>query len=227
MWIVGHRGALSPGPENTLRAINAGLICADYIEVDVRLSHEGVPVVIHDARLDRTTSGTGQVNDLTLKELKELDAGEGERIPTLKEVVPVILHSGRGIFIEIKEPGSEDIICKLIRNFISEKVIVVSFHTESLLISETRLPGLKTGIIVPNIPNHHQIQDAWFKFDLILPRLDYVCTEFVEQAHTSGTRVIPWLLNSRGELKKAIRMGVDGVITDDPCTSMSIIRSLR
>ena len=77
MWIIGHRGARAIAPENTLKAIRAGMVCADYVEVDVRLSRDGIPVIIHDARLDRTTSGTGQVNDLELKELKELDAGDG------------------------------------------------------------------------------------------------------------------------------------------------------
>ena len=75
MWIVGHRGARAIAPENTLRAIRAGMKCADYVEVDVRLSHDNIPVLIHDARLARTTSGTGQVNDMTLTELKGLDAG--------------------------------------------------------------------------------------------------------------------------------------------------------
>jgi len=224
MWIVGHRGARAIAPENTQKAIRAGMVCADYIEVDVRLSHDGIPVIVHDARLDRTTSGTGQVNDLTLKELKELDAGGGENIPTLEEAFNIVLKRDRGMVIEIKEPGSEEIICSVIRNFYFGKSIVVSFHSESLSIMKTCLPGLKTGIIVPNNHGHHHIEESWFQFDWILPRMDLLVPELVTRAHDSGKRVLPWILNTKGELKLAYIMGVDGLITDDPCNAVRTMK---
>ncbi|HQM56162.1 MAG TPA: glycerophosphodiester phosphodiesterase family protein, partial [Methanoregulaceae archaeon] len=93
MFIIGHRGARAVEPENTLRAMKTGMTCADYIEVDVRLSCEGIPVIMHDPMLDRTTNGTGSVNAHTLEELKSLDAGKGESIPTLEEVCRLV--SGR------------------------------------------------------------------------------------------------------------------------------------
>ena len=156
LWIVGHRGARAVAPENTLRAIRTGMKCADYVEVDVRLSHDGIPVLIHDARLERTTSGTGQVNDLTVIQLKSLDAGEGETIPTLDEVLNVVTQGECGLVIEIKEPGSEEIICDVIRNSVSGKVLTVSFHYQSLSIMKTCLPDLKTGIIVPATHGNNQ-----------------------------------------------------------------------
>ncbi len=225
MWIVGHRGARAVAPENTLRGIRAGMKCADYVEVDVRLSHDGIPVLIHDARLDRTTSGTGQVNDLTLIKLQALDAGDGETIPTLLEVLPVVAQGNCGLVIEIKEPGSEEIICDIIRNSVSGKVMVVSFHFQSLSIMKTRLPDLKTGIIVPATHENHHIDDSWFLFDSILPRLDFLTPGLVRRARHSGKQVIPWTLNTPGELKKAIRMGVDGVVTDDPCTTLKTLKT--
>ena len=74
MFIVGHRGARALAPENTLAAIGKGIRCADYIEVDTRLSSDGVPVIMHDESVDRTTSGTGDVHSFTVHELSTLDA---------------------------------------------------------------------------------------------------------------------------------------------------------
>jgi len=225
MWIVGHRGARAIAPENTLKAISAGMVCADYVEVDVRLSRDGIPVIIHDARLDRTTSGTGQVNDLSLKELKELDAGNGEKIPTLEEVITVVIQGNRGIIIEIKEPGSEEIICSVLGNFIVANVMAVSFHSGSLSIMKTCLPGLKTGIIVPNNQWNHHVEESGFSFDCILPRLDILTPDLVRHAHDSGNRVLPWTLNTWGELKMALIMGVDGFFTDDPCNALYFMQT--
>ena len=111
MLIIGHRGAKGEEPENTLRAVRAGMACAESVEVDVRLSLDGVPVVMHDPLLDRTTNGTGPVNEYTKETLQTLDAGEGEKIPTLEEVCSLVAgHCG--LFLEIKEPGSEEQVCR-------------------------------------------------------------------------------------------------------------------
>lgn len=91
MKIIAHRGGSAEAPENTLAAFaNAIAIGADIIELDIHLSSDGVPVVIHDATLDRTTDGTGPVNSYTVQELKQFDAGQGERIPRLDEVFVLV-----------------------------------------------------------------------------------------------------------------------------------------
>ena len=83
-WIIAHRGASEEEPENTLRALRRAIeLGADMVELDVHLSRDGHPVVIHDFRVDATTDGAGEVSALTLAELRRLDAGRGERIPTL------------------------------------------------------------------------------------------------------------------------------------------------
>lgn len=228
MLIVGHRGARSVAPENTIKGIRAGIKCADYIEIDVRLTHDHVPVIIHDARLDRTTSGTGQVNDHRMDELRGLDAGDGEKLPTLAEALTEVLSGGRGVFLEIKEPGSEEIICENIRNLPLENIVVVSFHPESLDYIKTRLPSIKTGIVVPHAqgrPNH--IDENWFRFDFILPRRDFFTIELVKRAHVSGLQVIPWTLNTAGEIKKAIKTGVEGFVSDDPCNAIHILETMK
>src|SRR6185312_2950197 len=88
VWVVGHRGAMGYCPENTLASFQRGLeLGADWIELDVHLSRDGALIVIHDETLERTTDGHGLVRDHTLAELKQLDAGDGQRIPTLSEVL--------------------------------------------------------------------------------------------------------------------------------------------
>ncbi|MDD1713112.1 MAG: glycerophosphodiester phosphodiesterase, partial [Methanoregulaceae archaeon] len=107
MQVIGHRGARSVEPENTLRAVREGMRCADTVEVDIRQTRDGVLVIMHDATLDRTTNGHGLIRTCTLAALQRLDAGKGEKIPTFSEVLDLV--GGRcGLFAEIKEPGTED-----------------------------------------------------------------------------------------------------------------------
>ncbi|HID15455.1 MAG TPA: glycerophosphodiester phosphodiesterase, partial [Candidatus Atribacteria bacterium] len=100
--VVAHRGASAYEPENTLRAIRRAIeIGADVVEIDVRLTKDGYPVVIHDETVDRTTNGSGLVNEFSLDELRKLDAGKGEKIPLLSEVLDLV--AGKiNVFIEIK-----------------------------------------------------------------------------------------------------------------------------
>src|ERR671938_442670 len=103
VWVVGHRGAMGHCPENTLASFERGLeLGADWIEVDVHLSRDGALVVIHDETLERTTNGSGLVRERTLAELQRLDAGHGERIPTLEEVLVWARGRGIGVDVEIK-----------------------------------------------------------------------------------------------------------------------------
>src|SRR5436190_6736475 len=103
LWVVGHRGAMGYCPENTFASFERGLeLGADWIELDVHLSRDGALIVIHDETLDRTTNGHGYVKDHTLAELQQLDAGNGERIPTLPEVLDWAKSRKAILDIEIK-----------------------------------------------------------------------------------------------------------------------------
>lgn len=113
MDIIGHRGAAAAAPENTLSAIRTGMECADYVEVDVRLSRDHVPVIMHDPTVDRTTNGSGRVGEFTAADLHLLDAGQGEQIPTLEEVC-LLVGKKTGLCVEIKEPGSELEVCEVL-----------------------------------------------------------------------------------------------------------------
>ncbi len=120
MLKIGHRGAMGYAPENTLGSFAKALeLGVDGIELDVHVCKSGEVVVIHDERVDRTTNGKGQVKEMTLKELKELDAGKGERIPTLEEVLDFVDRRAF-IDIELKAEGIGNSVADIVRKYIQE-----------------------------------------------------------------------------------------------------------
>jgi glycerophosphoryl diester phosphodiesterase len=127
MHIIGHRGAHAAAPENTIEALLIGMKCASSIEVDVRMTADGIPVIMHDPILDRMTDDNGRVNEHILDTLKRLDAGNGEEIPTLAEFLALV-KSRLGLVLEIKEPGTEAVICRRVEESGIEKVLIVSIN---------------------------------------------------------------------------------------------------
>lgn len=216
MLIIGHRGARGVEPENTLRAVRAGMACADYVEVDVRLSHDGIPVIMHDPLLDRTTNGTGPVNEHTVKELKTLDTGGGEQIPTLEEVCSLVM--GRcGLILEIKEPGSEDPVCRVLKKNTWEHLYVVSFHPESIVSVQTILPGVKTGIIYARALADLPGAAATLGADAILLKFGFLTGELVKECRKRNLVILTWTPNSPEEFRETADLKIDGIVTDDPC----------
>lgn len=223
MFIIGHRGARGTDPENTLRAVRAGMACADYVEVDVRLSHDGIPVVMHDLLLDRTTNGTGPVHEYTLDELKALDAGQGEEIPTLEEVCSLV--SGHcGLFVEIKEPGSEDPVCRVIRKNMPEHLYIVSFHPESIVSAQDLLPGVKTGIICSRPMTGLPGAAAGLGADAILLKFALLTRDLITECREKNLVIVSFTLNSPNEFRIADEQGIDGLATDDPCSARQYFR---
>ncbi|MCU0632478.1 MAG: glycerophosphodiester phosphodiesterase [Methanolinea sp.] len=218
MFIVGHRGARAHAPENTQKAIRIGMKCAEYVEVDVRLSLDRVPVVMHDPTVDRTTDGKGRVGEMTFDELSTLDAGEGEHVPSLQEVCELV-KGECGLFVEIKEPGSEMEVCAVLDREAPSPLWVVSFHSGSLEIVSEILPGAVIGFIYSRQVPGAAENAARKKQHALLPRFDLLVPELVGAAHARGIRVVPWTPNTAGEWEMAREIGVDGVATDDPCSA--------
>lgn len=218
MFIVGHRGAKMEAPENTLKAIRIGMRCAEFIEVDVRLTLDRIPVIMHDPGVDRTTDGEGLVRDMTYEELHNLNAGDGERVPSLSEVCRLV-NGECGLFIEVKEPGTEMEICAVLDHESISPAWVVSFHSSVLETVSELLPGTPTGLIFPRpIPGVVEIARRK-KIHGILPRFDIAEPELVASAHSSDITVVPWTLNDTGEWERAAGSGVDGFATDRPCSA--------
>ena len=145
--IIAHRGAASRYPENTIAAFEAAIrMGADGIECDVRLSADGAPVVIHDATLERTTNGSGKVCRLTARQLKLLDAGEGEKIPTLEETVE--LCKDRALLcIEFKDVKSVRPSLDKLKILEPENLILCSFKPRALRICAELQPDIRTLLI--------------------------------------------------------------------------------
>ncbi|MDK2891347.1 MAG: glycerophosphoryl diester phosphodiesterase [Methanoculleus sp.] len=218
MLIIGHRGARALGPENTLLALRRGMACADLVEVDVRLTRDGIPVVIHDATVDRTTDGTGPVKEYTIEDIRKLDAGEGETIPTLREALDLV-QGEKGLVVEIKEPGTEAIVASVIMGRMPDRLFLVSFNPGSVAMAKNLLPGAQAGLIYSGETADPIALARSVQADLILPRRDRVSREVVERAHNAGLLVVPWLLNTADDIDEAIRIGVDGFASDDPCAA--------
>ncbi|MDK2891350.1 MAG: glycerophosphoryl diester phosphodiesterase, partial [Methanoculleus sp.] len=216
MLIIGHRGARALGPENTPSALRKGMACADLVEVDLRLTRDGIPVAIHDATVDRTTNGTGPVKGYTVEALAGLDAGEGERIPTLGEILDLVQNKA-GLVVEIKEPGTEAVIVSALMDRMPERLFLVSFHPESVATAKRLLPGVQAGLIYSQETADLIALARSVQADLILPRWDRVSRELVERAHAAGLLVVPWILKAEDDIREALRLGIDGFASDDPC----------
>ena len=210
MIIIGHRGAPFYEPENTLRSFKRAIeLGADGIEMDIRRSKDGKLVIIHDETLDRTTNGKGKVSDYTLEELKKFDAGKGEKIPTLEEVLTQI--KAKYYLLEIKEEGYEEQIYEEVKKLGKlDEVIFISFSLNSL--SKLKDKG-NLGVIftTPKPP----IEEAKkIKAEYMLPLFSVVNRLTVSEM--KGFTIITWTVNDVKTLEKVMGYGVDGIATDKP-----------
>lgn len=216
-----HRGASGHEPENTLSAIEKAIeLGADWVEVDV-YAVEGELIVIHDEKLKRTTNGTGFVVGNTLQYLRSLDAGKGQRIPTLREVVECVDHRA-GINIEMKSPEMAGLVVSLIHEYImrwkwrNDQFIVSSFHRRELARLKELDPSLRIGIVLGGFHLPYKKFIARYPAYSVHSRFDLVNEEFVRSAHECGLKVFVYTVNQPGDITRMTEMGVDGIFTDFP-----------
>ena len=231
---VAHRGATGYAPENTIAAYDLAVdMKVDYIEIDVQRSKDGQLVSIHDTTVDRTTDGTGKVGDLTLEQLRSLDAGSwkgeeftGEQIPTFEEILDRY-HGKVGILIELKAPeiypGIEKQMAALIkeRNLDkpqNKKIIIQSFNFESIKKMNQLLPRVQLGVLTSN--RAHTTMDALKEFstyaDWFNPSYGIVTKELVNQVHSLGMQIGSWTVRSQEAADFLLEMEVDAIISDYP-----------
>ncbi|MEM2708260.1 MAG: glycerophosphodiester phosphodiesterase family protein [Candidatus Methanomethylicia archaeon] len=217
MIIVGHRGCAGIEPENTLRSIlKAVEYGVEYVEVDVRTCKTGEIVVIHDATVDRTTNGVGYVRDLSLNELKNLNAGKGEKIPTLEEAIDVT-NGKCGLIVEIKEEN----IWRKTLEIIEEKgmvrnTIIASFYHTVVKDVKTNYPDVKCGVIFTCEPVNPSILALDAKAEIIIPNHNYITQKLITNAHKFNLKIIAWTVNKFEDGVKLLKQGVDGLATDRP-----------
>lgn len=216
MLKVGHRGARAYEPENTLRSYKKALeLGVDAVELDVRSTRDGEIVVIHDAEVGKTTNGKGLVNQLTLKEIKQLNAGKSEKIPTLQEALDFLDKKAK-VLIELKETGFEEKVLKAIAERGLEKnVVIVSFLEEALKKVRELNDKVETGLIYSKHNNPIKAASD-LKASYLLPLYRFTHTADVQKAHQKGLKVIVWTINKPEEVAEYVKKGVDGIASDKP-----------
>ncbi len=222
--VIAHRGGPRYAPENTLAAFaHACAVGAEMLECDVHLTRDGEVVVIHDETLERTTNGAGWVMDHTLAELRTLDAGNGERIPTLAELVALARQSQVELLIELKSPhlypGIEfKVLTELEDLGYLEHSVLQSFDWDSL----RRLRQLKPSARLGALYDQGQLDVSWPPADaeFICPMAEMVLLNpgMVRTAHSEGRGVYVWFgqIEAPWVYQFLRAFGVDGIIADDP-----------
>ncbi len=295
--VIGHRGAAGLLPENTLAGFKKAIeIGVDTIELDIHLTSDNEAVVYHDSRLNpaitRDTNGKWikekhLIKELTLSEVQSYDIGklnrwtgyakrypdqkaaEGERIPTLRDVIHLVKRTNNKthLFIEIKHsplkpeetksPGEiSNVVAKIIKDEnIAEKVTVISFDWKTLMYFQEIMPEVQTGYVTITKKNRDTIQknnlgaSPWMAgididdFDSIpeavksaggtywitnyrhaIGHKKNITSKIVEKAHAIGIKVIVWTPDSKSDMKKLIKTGVDGITTNRPDILLSLLK---
>jgi len=234
VWVVGHRGAMGYCPENTMLSFERALeLGADWIELDVHLSRDGALIVIHDETLDRTTNGHGAVRSHTLAELKLLDAGDGQKVLTLEEVLAFARSRDAVVDIEIKngpvfyDAIEEAVVSSLARTSMMEQVIVISFDHAAVQRVKALEPRVATGVLYVGRPADAGVGLARAAgADALLPHLAYVTAADVRTAHAAGLAVAPWVSSDPQVLRHLVDCGVDGIGTNHPDVLRDVLASV-
>lgn len=214
--VVAHRGASGYEPENTIRAVERAIdMGADAVEVDVRLSKDKVPVVIHDETIDRTTDGSGRVDNYTVQQLKSFDAGRGEKIPLLSEVLDVV----RGricLLLELKEVDVSKYVLDLVenRNMLNQ-VMFISFHEEALKNIAQANPKTYRGLIYAK-PEEFILKARNLGCVAIMPHYRLASLKTVEFAHRFNLKVNVWTVDDLETVGELVKRGVDSITTNKP-----------
>jgi glycerophosphoryl diester phosphodiesterase len=222
--VIAHRGGTVHAPENTLAAFRAAIEKgASWLEFDVQMTRDGELVVIHDVTVNRTTDGTGAVRDMTLAQIRALDAGAGERVPTLAEVVALARAHGVGILPETKAahlyPGVEaKLVDELLVEGYLDRSVIQSFDAASLERLRSLAPYARTCALY-----------GLWRFDVRRPPGDaqFVCPMaemvllnpgMIRQAHREGRAVFVWfgMFENRFMFEAMRLFGADGIMSDDP-----------
>lgn len=219
--IIAHRGASADAPENSLAAFGlAAEQGADGIELDVRLSADGHPVVIHDGRVDRTTNGTGRVDRLTMAELQALELAEGETIPALHTVFEV-LGPRLLYFIEIKDfswrgQGIETAVADLIQAFHLENRALVSSFNPFVVRRARQSLSSTTPVALIRAPGLLKFTYLLAEGEADHPHHSLVDASYMAWARKRGYRVHAWTVDDAAEAQRLVDLGVDGIATNKP-----------
>lgn len=227
MGMISHRGMAGSAPENTLVAVREAIRRgAQFVEIDVRRSADGVIVLMHDQTVDRTTNGQGRINELTWDEISTLDAGShfspafaGEPVPTLDDVLTLLQTSSITLVLEVKQPdrypGIALQVAEKLQQFdLDTRVVVVSFDHDWLgefrsLMPNVRVGYLQVGACIRRQMPEESLLDVHWMSVLVDPTL-------IWRTHRRGHRIWAWTVNDARLARLLTWLGVDGITTDHP-----------
>ena len=230
--VIAHRTTMGHAPENTLAGIRRALdMGCDGVEIDVRLCADGVPVLIHDDQLERTTDATGRIADTTLSDLRQIDAGDGERIPTLRDALSLV--DGRLLFVvELKVTPGDDIaaladavLAEIERADASPWSWLWSFDSETIIELAKRAPHRSrvAHLCLSPTPDIWQIA-AKHGLDGISMHASGLTAENVAACRAHGLAAFVWTVNEPTDIQRCIELGATGIVGDYPERIQSALR---
>jgi glycerophosphoryl diester phosphodiesterase len=223
---IGHRGASAYAPENTLASIRkAAELGADMVELDVHCCRDGTPVIIHDQEISRTTDGRGSVYDYRLQELKQFDAGGGERIPTLDEAIQCCLSLGLGLYLEIKDVFCVGSIAAAVRaDNLFDKCIVSSFRADWLADLKAQEPRIRAAVLFGSIYVDPVLLARAAGADYVHPGWEtqavephkLLTPEWIARVRAAGLGIIAWHEERPSEIAALQALALDGICSNAP-----------
>ena len=215
--IMGHRGSPFEEPENTLRSFRRALaVGVAAVELDVQLTKDGRLIVIHDETLDRTTNGRGPVRDFTLAELKKLDAGRGEPVPSLEEVFDLVQGKAH-LVVELKQPEAAGALLDFFQERRAfECATIISFWHPAVKALKRAESRLNTGVLMVGCPADPVGLARAARATLRALNYRYVNRELVDAAHSEEIKVMVWNIDDPETLKPYLAMNLDAICTNRP-----------
>ncbi|EIT86214.1 GlpQ [Fictibacillus macauensis ZFHKF-1] len=247
---VAHRGASGYAPEHTMLSYELGdVMHGDYVEIDLQMTKDGKLIAMHDETVNRTTNGSGRVKDLTLADIKKLDAGSwfnkqyperarsvyvGLRVPTLSEIFKK-LGPTKKYYIETKSPdvypGMEEELLRLMNKYhiSKETTLIQSFSKESLLKVKRLDPDVKLVQLLSYkktaVMTDEQLAELKTYAMGIGPNFTYLTKEYVQKVRTAGLAIHPYTVNEVADMTRLIEWGVTGMFTNYPNRLHSVLQA--
>lgn len=219
---IGHRGACGYAPENTLLSFKIALnMNVSMIEFDVHQCATGQTVVIHDETVDRTTNGSGEVEKMALEQLKALDAGQGEKIPTLQEVLDLADHKAM-VNIELKGKNTAAPVARIIDEYVHTKgwdyndFVISSFDHEQLYEIHALKPQLRIAILNHKLPEHYRFMVKDLAAESINLKHINITQEIIYELHSQNIKICAWTVNNLQDIVRLASWGIDGIFSDFP-----------
>ncbi len=224
--IMAHRGYSKFYPENTMKAFQkAKKVKSDFIELDVQQTKDGILVISHDSNIKRRTGINANIFDLTYEELKKLDFGEGERIPTLEEVLQFAKEKHINLNIELKPTGKEidfekSVVDLILKYELQENVVVTSFSYDSINKVKENNASIKIGYTMNQL---NYDLSYYTNVDAFSIQYANVHKNTVDTLHTEKKEIYAWTLNEEDAISKMLKLNVDAIITDDVGLAKKVI----